>query len=92
MTTLLPESSFSQDAPVNSVEHTAVAVPVSRGPNCATEESHEEWQSQLRSLQQLICELLVGNQRLRWALMEVKGLERRDNERRNHKASAATAK
>jgi hypothetical protein len=82
MTTLLPGNSFPQHAPVNSVTGMAIAVPVDRVVDFATEDSHEEWQSQLRSLQQLICELLVKNQQLRWALMEMKELDLRDNEGR----------
>ena len=78
MTTLLPESSFSQDAPVNSAKPMAVAAPVGHS-TFATEDSHEEWQSRIRSMQQLICELLVKNQQLRWALMEMKALESMSN-------------
>jgi hypothetical protein len=65
MTTLPPGIPFSQDAPVNSVKRTVIAVPVGRVSNLATEDSHEEWQSRLRSLQQWICELLIKNQQLR---------------------------
>jgi hypothetical protein len=79
MTTLLRESSFSQDAPVNSVKRMAVAVPVGHVSNFATEDSHEEWQSRIRGMQQLVCELLVKNQQLRWALMEMKELESMSN-------------
>jgi hypothetical protein len=75
MTTLLSESSFSKDAPVNSMTHMPPAVPVGRVVGFATEDSHEEWQNQLRRLHELICELLVENQKLRWALMEMKTLE-----------------
>jgi hypothetical protein len=59
------------------------AVPVGRASNLAAEDSAEEWQSQLRSLQQLICALLIKNQQLRWALLERKELESRENEARN---------
>jgi hypothetical protein len=79
MTTLPPGIPLSQDAPVNSVKPTAAAVPVGRGSNLATEDSQEEWQSRLRSMQQLICELLVKNQQLRWALMEMKELKSMSN-------------
>jgi hypothetical protein len=79
MTTLQPESPFSQDAPLNSVKPTAVAIPVNRVSNLATDDSREEWQSRLQSLQQWICELLIKNQQLRWALMEMKGLESMSN-------------
>jgi hypothetical protein len=82
MTTLLSESSFSQDAPVNAGRRAAAVVPVGRVSNSATGDSHEEWQSRLRSLQQLICELLVKNQRLRWALMEIEELDLRKTEGR----------
>jgi hypothetical protein len=72
MTTLLPESSSSQEARVNTMTRVPSAVPVGRSAGFATDDSHEEWQKQLRSLQELICELLVKNQKLRWALMEMK--------------------
>jgi hypothetical protein len=58
MTTLPPGIPFTQDAPVNLVKRTVVAVPVGRVSNRAREDSHEEWQSRLRSLQQWICELV----------------------------------
>jgi hypothetical protein len=72
MTTLPPGIPFSQDAPVNLVKRTVAAVPVGRVSTLAMEDSHEEWQSRLRSPQQLICELLIKNQQLRWALTEMK--------------------
>jgi len=75
MTTLPPGIAFSQDASVTSVKRTAVAVPVDRVSNLATEDSREEWQTRLPGLQQWICELLIKNQQLRWALMEMKELE-----------------
>jgi hypothetical protein len=59
MTTLRPGIPFLQDALANSVKRTAVAVPVDRVSNLAPEDSHELWQSPLRSLQQWICELLI---------------------------------
>jgi hypothetical protein len=68
MTTLRPESSFSQNAPVNSVKHNAAEV------------LHDDWERQVQSLRQLICELLVKNQQLRWALREMKEHELRDKE------------
>jgi hypothetical protein len=61
-------------APVNSVKRTAVTLPVDRVSNFARDSSHEEWQSRLRTLQQCICELLIKNQQLRWALIEMKEL------------------
>jgi hypothetical protein len=79
MTTLPSGIPVSQDAPLNPVKRTAAAVPVSRVSNLATEDSHEEWQSRFRSLQQLICELLIKNQQLRWALMEMKELKSMSN-------------
>jgi hypothetical protein len=88
MTALLPESSFSQDAPVNSVMRMTIGVPVGRIVDSASEDSHEEWRGQVRRLQQLVCDLLVENQQLRWALMEMKEHELRDNEGpAKHKAS-----
>jgi hypothetical protein len=80
MTTLLPESSFSQNAPVHSVKHSADAVPLGRVSNLAAEALHDDWEHQVQSLLQLIRELLVKNQQLRWALMEIKEHELRDKE------------
>lgn len=71
MTTLLPEGSFSQNAAVNSAKGKAAAVPPGRVSKLAAGALHDDWERQLQSLQQLICELLVKNQQLRWALMEM---------------------
>jgi hypothetical protein len=71
MTTLPSGIPFSQDAPVTSATHATVTVPVDRVRNPTSEDSQEEWQTQLRSLEQWICELLIKNQQLRWALMEM---------------------
>lgn len=89
MTTMLPGMSFSQDAPVNSVKRMAIAVS-DRRLSDAIEDSHEEWPMMLRCLQQMICELLVMNQQLRWALMEVKEREPSDNEVRSKASEAIT--
>jgi hypothetical protein len=75
MTTLPPGIPFSQDAPANLVKLNVVAAPAGRVSALAMEDSHEEWQSRLRSLQQLICDLLIKNQQLRWALTEMEELE-----------------
>ena len=80
MTILLPESSFSQDASINSMKHNATAVPLGRASNLAAEASHDDWERQVQGLRQLICELLVKNQQLRWALMEMKEHELRNKE------------
>jgi hypothetical protein len=80
MTILLPESSFSQDAPINSMKHNAAAVSLGRISNLAAEALHDDSERQVQSLCQLICELLVKNQQLRWALMETKEHELRDKE------------
>jgi hypothetical protein len=72
MTTLLPESSFSQHGPVNSMKHIAAAVPLGRVSNHAAEVLHDDWERQVQSLRQLICELLLKNQQLRWALTEMR--------------------
>jgi hypothetical protein len=80
MTTVPLEIPLSQDVPVESVKRSAIAAPAGNVSNFATETPHEEWQSRLRSLQQWICELLIKNQQLRCALMEIKKLEQRDNE------------
>jgi hypothetical protein len=78
MTILLPESSFSQNAPANSAKRNAAAVPLGRVSNLAAEALHDDRERQVQSLRQLICELLVKNQQLRWALMETKEHEIRD--------------
>jgi hypothetical protein len=72
MTTLLPESSLSQDALVNSMKHIPAAVPLGRVSNLAAEALHDDWERLVQSLRQLICELLVKNQQLRWALTEMR--------------------
>lgn len=87
MTTLPSGIPFFQDAPVKSVKHTVVIVPIGHVSNLVAEgstkkleigmfnpsyDSPEEWQSRLRSLQQWICELLIKNQQLRLALIEMK--------------------
>jgi hypothetical protein len=36
---------------------------------------HEDWQTSFRGLQQWICELLIKNQQLRMALMDMKSRE-----------------
>jgi hypothetical protein len=79
MTTLPPGIPFSQDAPVNSAKHATVTVPVDRVRNPAAEDSQEEWQTRLRSLEQWICELLIKNQQLRWALMDMEQLKSMSN-------------
>jgi hypothetical protein len=70
MTTLPPGIPFSQDATVNSAKCATVTVPVDRVRNPAAEDL-QEWQTRLQSLEQWICELLIKNQQLRWALMEM---------------------
>ena len=46
-------------------------------PAMSINDSQEEWQMRLRSLQEWICQLLIKNQQLRMALMEVKAKEAR---------------
>ena len=79
MTTLPTGIPFSPDAPVNSATHATVTVPVDRAGNPAAEDSQEEWQTRLQSLEQWICELLIKNQQLRWALMEMEQLKSMSN-------------
>jgi hypothetical protein len=74
MTTLSPGISFPHEGPVSSAKRATVTVPVDRVRNPAAEDSLEEWQTRLRSLEQWICELLIKNQQLRWALMEMEQL------------------
>jgi len=82
MTTLPPGIPFSPDTPVNSVKRIEVAISIDRVSTLGTEDSLEEWRSQMRSLQQWLCELLIVNQQLRWALMEIKQLEPTETEGR----------
>jgi hypothetical protein len=70
--TLVPESSFSQSALDNSGKGNAAAVPTGLVSNLASLALQDDWERQLHSLRQLICELLVKNQRLRWALFQKK--------------------
>jgi hypothetical protein len=42
--------------------------------------TQEEWQLHLCSLQEFICDLLITNQRLRMALMEIEKTYRRDSD------------
>jgi hypothetical protein len=63
---------FSQDEPVNGIQHTAVADSVGCVSNLAAEDLMQHWQFQLQSLQEWICKLLIANQQLRWALEEMK--------------------
>ena len=81
MTTLPPGIPFSQDTPVNSATRATVTVPIDRVRNAAAEDSQEEWQARLRGLEQWICELLIKNQQLRWALMEMEQLKSMSNTR-----------
>lgn len=76
MTTLLPESSFLQNMP----QHNAATVPLGRVSSLAVGALHDDWERQVQNLRQLICELLVKNQQLRWALMEMKEHEARYKE------------
>jgi hypothetical protein len=75
MNALPPGIPSSQDPPISSVRRAAVTVLPGSVSRSATEDSGEEWQSRLRSLERWICELLVKNQQLRWALMEMKDRE-----------------
>ncbi len=43
----------------------------------------EEWQVRFRSLREWICQLLIKNQQLRMALMEMKGREPGDDSNGN---------
>jgi hypothetical protein len=79
MTTLPPGIPFSQDAPVNPAKHATVTVAVDCVRNPEAEDSQQEWQTRLRSLEQWICELLIKNQQLRWALMEIEQLKSMSN-------------
>jgi hypothetical protein len=82
MTTSPGEIPFLRDTSVNSVKRIQVAIPVDRFSPLGTGDSLEEWQSQLRGLQQWLCELLIVNQQLRWALKDMKQLEPTETEGR----------
>ena len=82
MTTSPAEIPFLRDTPVNLVERIEVAIPVDRFSTLGTKDSLEEWQSQLRGLQQWLCELLIVNQQLRWALKDMKQVESTETEGR----------
>jgi hypothetical protein len=82
MTTSPAEIPFLRDTPGNSVKRIEVAIPVDHFSLLGTEDSFEEWQNQLRGLQQWLCELLIVNQQLRWALKDVKRLEPTETESR----------
>jgi hypothetical protein len=47
------------------------------------EEAGDVLERRLRNPQQWICELLLKNQQPRWAFIEMKELDPRENERRN---------
>jgi len=80
MTTSPAEIPFLRDTPVNSAKRIEVAIPVDCFSPLGTEDSLGEWQSQLRGLQQWLCELLIVNQQLRWALKDMKQLEPTETE------------
>jgi hypothetical protein len=61
-----------QDEPGNGIQHIEAADSVGSVSNLAAEDSKQHWQFQLQSLQEWICKLLIANQRLRWALEEMK--------------------
>jgi hypothetical protein len=82
MTTSPAQIPFSRDKPVTSVKRIEAAIPVDLFSPLGTEDSLEEWQSQLRGLQQWLCELLIANQQLRWALKDMKQLEPAETEGR----------
>lgn len=72
MTSSLCEVPFSQADAIASIRcrvSNASAGFVSEAPSA---DPHEDWEIRLRSLQDWICELLIKNQQLRVALMELK--------------------
>jgi len=62
----LPLSPARHIAPMQG---TGIPASVNR-PELPMNEPHQEWQIRLFGLQELICELLIKNQRLRVALLE----------------------
>jgi hypothetical protein len=89
MTTLPAGIPSSQRPPVNSVQRTAPAVPADLVFDLA-EDSREESHTRLQSLEQLICALLIKNQQLRRALVEMKALEPSEVQAARYKASEGT--
>jgi hypothetical protein len=80
MMTSPDEIPFLRDTPVSSGKRIQLAISADRFSPLGTEDSLEEWQSQLQSLQQWLCELLIVNQQLRWALKDMKQLEPTETE------------
>ena len=52
-------------------------------PDLLVDGLQEEWQARLQGLQERICELLIKNQQLRMALMEMKARGPEDDNGRN---------
>ena len=70
MTASQSEKPLSHAIPVVPMQRMSIAASGGSRPEMPIDESPEEWQIRLLGLQELICELLIKNQRLRAALLE----------------------
>jgi hypothetical protein len=75
MTTPPRGKSFSPVAPVTAIKRVVITASSDFLSEAPMQGSQHEWQVRLRSLQERICELLIKNQQLRMALMEVQARE-----------------
>jgi hypothetical protein len=66
-------------ASIAAVQRPGTIVSVVAPPEWTMEGLPEEWQVRFRSLREWICQLLIKNQQLRMALMEMKGREPGDD-------------
>jgi len=69
MTFQLSRDTFSQAESIPPIQGMVVT---GYSSEISISDLQEEWQIQLRSLQQWVCQLLIKNQQLRMALMEMK--------------------
>ena len=70
-------------ASIAAVQRPGTIVSVGSPPEWTMEGLPEEWQRRFRSLREWICQLLIKNQQLRMALMEMKGREPGDDSNGN---------
>ncbi len=70
MTAMQGERPLSHAAPIVPMPRARVTASAGSRVELPIEEVQQEWQTRLLGLQELICELLIKNQRLRVALLE----------------------
>jgi hypothetical protein len=70
MTAMQGEKPLSHAAPIVPIPRATVTTSAGSGLDLPIEEAQQEWRIRLLGLQELICELLIKNQRLRVALLE----------------------